>query len=190
LRTTILRWAVRYAEEFEKRWRRYERPVGGSWRADETYIKVRGRWVYLYRAADAKGKSIDFYLSRNRDKYAATAFFRKAMKHHGEPRTITLDGFEPSHSALRCMGMRNEFNYRWENAVKIRSCQYLNNIVEQDHRRVKFRLQPMLGFRRFYNARRVIAGVELAQKIHKGQFAVPAAFGSNAAAIWRRVLAA
>ena len=146
--------------------------------------------MYLYRAVDAKGKSIDFCLSRNRDKNAATAFFRKAMKHHGEPRTITLDGIEPSHSALRCMGMRNEFNYRWENPVKIRSCQYLNNIVEQDHRRVKFRLQPMLGFRRFYNARRVIAGVELAQKIHKGQFTVPAAFGSNAAAIWRRVLAA
>jgi transposase-like protein len=188
--TTILRWAVRYAEEFERRWRRYERSVGGSWRADETYIKVRGHWVYLYRAVDAKGKTVDFYLSRTRDKNAATAFFRKAMKHHGEPRTITLDGFEPSHSALRRMGMRNEFNYRWENPVKIRSCQYLNNIVEQDHRRVKFRLQPMLGFERFYNARRVIAGIELAQKIHKGQFAVPAAFGSNAAAIWRRVPAA
>ena len=70
------------------------------------------------------------------------------------------------------MGMRNEFNYRWENPVKIRSCEYLNNIVEQDHRRVKFRLQLMLGFRRFYNARGVIAGVELAQKIHKGQFTV------------------
>ena len=66
--TTILRWAVRYAEEFEKRWRCYERPVGGSWRADETYIKVRGRWVYLYRAVDAKGKTVDFYLSRTRDK--------------------------------------------------------------------------------------------------------------------------
>src|SRR5438477_12124371 len=57
------------------------------------------------------------------------------------------------------MGMRNEFNYRWENPVKIRSCQYLNNVVEQDHRRIKFRLQPMLGFQRFYNARRVIAGI-------------------------------
>src|SRR2546423_194845 len=100
--TTILRWAVRYAEEFEKRWRRYERPVGGSWRADETYIKVRGRWVYLYRTVDAKGKTVGSalnlahyqtvgYLSRTRDKVAATAFFRKAMKHHGEPRTITLD---------------------------------------------------------------------------------------------------
>ena len=67
---------------------------------------------WLYRAADTKGKTIDFYLSRTRDKKAATAFFRKAMKHHGEPRTITLNGFEPSHCALRCMGMRNEFNYR------------------------------------------------------------------------------
>ena len=88
------------------------------------------------------------------------------------------------------MGMRNEFNYRWENPVKIRSCQSLNNMVEQDHRRIKSRLQPMLGFQRFYNARRVIAGIELAQKVHKEQFQIPAIFGSNAAQIWRRVLAA
>src|SRR5260370_21870870 len=178
--TTILRWAVRYAEEFEKRWRRYERPVVGSWRADETYIKVRGRWVYLYRAVDAKGKTVDFYLSHTRDKNAATAFFRKAMKHHGEPRTITLDGFEPSHSALRCMGMRNEFSYRWENPVKIRFCQYLNNIVEQDHRREKSRLQLILGFHQFYNARRVIAGIALAHTVHTGQFSTLAAFTSTA----------
>jgi transposase-like protein len=71
------------------------------------------------------------------------------------------------------MGMRNEFNYRWENAVKIRSCQYLNNIVEQDHRPINFRLQPMLGFKSFYNARRVIAGIESMQMIHKGQFFIP-----------------
>ena len=80
--------------------------------------------------------------------------------------------------------------FAWKNPVKIRSCQYLNNVVDQDHRRIKFRLQPMLGFQRFYNARRVIAGIELAQKIHKGQFKIPAAFGSNAASIWGRVLAA
>ena len=84
---------------------------------------------------------------------AARAFFRKALKRHGQPRTITLDGFEPSHAALRRMGMRNEFNYRWENPVKIRCCPYLNNIVEQDHRRVKSRIQPMLGFKKFSNAR-------------------------------------
>ena len=74
--------------------------------------------------------------------------------------------------------------------MKIRSCQYLNNIVEQDHRRVKFRLQPMLGFQRYYNARRIIAGIELAQKIHKEQFEIPALFRANAARVWRRVLAA
>jgi transposase-like protein len=139
---------------------------------------------------DGEGKTVEFYLSRTRDKNAAMAFFRKAIKHHGEPRTITLDGFRPSHAAVLSMGMRNEFNYRWENPVKIRCCPYLNNIVEQDHRRVKFRIQPMLGFKRFYNARRIIAGIELAQKILKDQFAVPAAFGTTAAAIWRKVLAA
>ena len=75
--------------------------------------------------------------------------FRKTLKQHGQPRTITLDGFEPSHAALRRMGMRNEFNYRFENPVRIRSSQYLNNIVEHDHRPIKFRLLPMLGFKFF-----------------------------------------
>ncbi len=159
--STILRWVVRYAEEFARRWLPFERRVGGSWRADETYIKVRSVWMYLYRAVDQNGKTVESYLSRERDVAAAKAFFRKALKHHGEPRSITLDGFEPSHAALRRMGMRNEFNFRWANPVKIRSCKYLNNIVEQDHRRIKFRLTSMLGFKSFYNAKRVLIGVKL-----------------------------
>jgi transposase-like protein len=118
--------------------------VGRSWRADETYIKVNGGWMYLYRAVDERGQTVGSYLSRNRDRAAARIFFRRALKRRGEPRTITLDGFEPSHSALRRMGMRNEFNFRGPNPVKIRSCQYLNNVVEQDHRRVKFRVSAML----------------------------------------------
>ncbi len=121
--STILRWVIRYAEACEKRWRRYERPVGGSWRADETYIKVRGEWMYLYRAVDGQGNTVEFFFSRTRGVAAAKAFFRKALKHHGEPHSITLDGHEPSHSALRRMGMRGEFNFRGANAVKIRSCQ-------------------------------------------------------------------
>ena len=129
-----------------------------------------GQWTYLYRAVDERGRTVESSLSRRRDVSAAKAFFRKALKHHGQPRTITLDGFEPTHAALRRMGMRNEFNYRWENPVKIRRCQYLNNIVEQDHRRIKARVQPMLGFKTFYNARRVITGIELMQTLHKGQF--------------------
>lgn len=87
--------------------------VGRSWRADETYIKVNGGWMFLYRAVDQKGRTVASYLSRTRDKTAARIFFRQALRRHGEPRSITLDGFEPSHAALRYMGMRNEFNYRF-----------------------------------------------------------------------------
>jgi hypothetical protein len=76
------------------------------------------------------------------------------------------------------MGMNNEFNYRWEGAIQIRTCPYQNNIVEQDHRRVKSRVGPMLGFKRFFNARRVLAGVELVHKIIKGQFGLPESFGT------------
>ena len=136
-RTTILRWVVRYAETCERRWSRFERPVGGSWRVDETFIKVRGQWMYLYRAVDGQGNTVEFFLSRARGIAAAKAFFRKALKHHREPHSITLDGHRPSHSALRHMGMNGEFNFRGRNPVKIRCCQYLNNVVEQDHRRVK-----------------------------------------------------
>jgi transposase-like protein len=148
-----------------------------------------GQWMYLYRAVDERGCTVESHLSRTRDMAAARAFFRKALRQHGQPRTITLDGFEPSHAALRRMGMRNELNYRWENPVKIRSCPYLNNIVEQDHRRVKFRVQPMLGFKTFSNARRVLIGIELMQKIIKGQFQVPAHFASQFGSIWRTALA-
>jgi transposase-like protein len=100
-----------------------------------------------------------------------------------------LDGFEPSHAALHRMGMRNEFNFRCANPMKIRSCKYLNNIVEPDHRRIKFRIVPMLGFKSFYNARRVLTGIELMQKIIKGQFCVPAHFGGAFDAILQMVLA-
>jgi transposase-like protein len=140
--STILRWVVRYAPEFEQCWQAYERPVGDSWRCDETYLKVKGTWVYLYRAVDKRGKTVESYLSRTRDITAAKAFFRRAFQRHGGPRVITLDGFEPTHAALRRMGMNNEFNYPWENAVQIRTCPYLNNVVEQDHRRIKARVGP------------------------------------------------
>lgn len=169
--STLLRWVIRYAVPFAGYWRPFQRPVGRSWRCDETYIKVGGQWVYLYRAVDERGRTVESHLSRRRDVNAAKTFFRKALQHHGQPRSITLDGFAPSHAALRRMGMRNEFNYRGANPVKIRSCAYLNNIIEQDHRRIKGRVKPMLGFKKFYNARRVIIGIELMQMLHKGQFA-------------------
>jgi len=88
--TTILRWVQRYVPEFEKRWSRYARPVGDSWRVDETYLKIKGQWVYLYRAVDKAGRTVDFLLSRRRDIAAAKRFFSRATRQHGVPRVITF----------------------------------------------------------------------------------------------------
>ena len=140
--------------------------MGGSWRVDETFIKVRGQWMYLYRAVDGQGNTVEFFLSRTRGIAAAKAFFRKALKHHRGLHSITLAGHQPSHRPLRRMVMNGQFNFRGRKPVTIRCCQYLNNVVEQDHRRVKGGLSPMLGFKTFYNARCAIIGIELAPKIH------------------------
>jgi transposase-like protein len=103
-RTTIMRWVHHYAPEFERRWNRFARPAGPSWRVDETYVKIRGEWVYLYRAVDRAGNTVDFRLSTRRDVAAAKAFFRKAVKSQGStPTTITLDGYAASHRAVREM---------------------------------------------------------------------------------------
>src|SRR5919112_4086648 len=98
--TTILRWAQRYVPEFEKRWNCYARPVGTSWRVDETYIKVRGRWSYLYRAVDKRGLTVDFLLSEHREIAAAKRFFIRAIERHGDPERITLDGYPATHTAV------------------------------------------------------------------------------------------
>ena len=95
--TTILRWVQRYIPEFEKRWNRYARPVGGSWRCDETYIKVKGRWTYLYRAVDKQGRTVDFLLTAKGDVAATKRFFQKAMTGNGTPRVIMLDAYAASH---------------------------------------------------------------------------------------------
>ena len=100
--------------------------MGGSWRVDETFIKIRGQLICLYRAVDGQGNTVEFCLSRTRGIAAAKAFFRKELKHHREPHSITLDGHRPSPSALRHMGMNGEFNFRGRNPVKIRCCPLLH----------------------------------------------------------------
>jgi len=185
--TTILRWVQRYVPEFEKCWSRYARDVDGSWRCDETYIKVRGHWTYLYRAVDKGGRTVDFLLSERRDVAAAKRFFYNAIRHHGMPRVITLDGYAASHRAIRELKSEGSMSRR----VRIRSSKYLNNIVEQDHRRIKQRIVPMLGFKRFDTATITISGIELAEKIKKAQFKIGKLTNrpATASAIWAAVLA-
>ena len=186
--TTILRWVQHDSPEFEKRWKRYARSVGGSWRMDETYVKVRGEWVYLYRAVDKAGKTVDFYLSRNRDVNAAQAFLRKAMKGQRIPTKITLDAYAASHRAVADLKEAGELPKR----VRVRSNKYLNNVIEQDHRRIKQRLRPMLGLKSFRTAAVVIGGIELLEKIKKGQFKIGKLGGRTARMpeIWQAALAA
>ena len=139
--TTIMRWVQRYAPEFEKRWRRFARAVGQSWRVDETYVKIRREWRYLYRAVDRAGRTVDFRLSPRRDVAAAKAFFRKAIKSQQRcPRTITLDGYAASHRAVRELKADGSLPAN----TKLRSSKYLNNLIEQDHRGVKQRIAVML----------------------------------------------
>jgi transposase-like protein len=129
--------------------------------------RYRDNAVYLYRAVDREGNTVDFRLSVRRDTVAAKAFFRKAIKtQESPPQTITLDGYAASHRALREMKTDGEL----PKETKIRSSKYLNNQIEQDHRGVKLRLGPMLGLKSFRTAAIVIAGIELSRRIYKGQF--------------------
>jgi transposase-like protein len=183
-----MRWVQHYAPEFVKRWSRFGRPVGRSWRVDETYVKIRGTWCYLYRAVDRAGKTVDFRLSARRDVAAAKAFFGKAIKSNGAPHTVTLDGYAASHRAVREMTVDGVL----PEDTQLRSSKYLNNLVEQDHRNIKSRAKVMLGFKRFRNAAIIIAGIELMQRIRKDQFALGRlrVQGRVAPAIWKAVLAA
>jgi transposase-like protein len=118
--------------EFVKRWQRYARAIGGSWRMDEIYVKVRGEWMYLYRAVDKSGKTVDFYLSRRRDMNAAKAFLRKAMKGQRTPAKITLDAYAASHRAVADLKEAGELPKR----VLLRSSKYLNNLIERSNRTI------------------------------------------------------
>ncbi|MDB5744308.1 MAG: family transposase [Polaromonas sp.] len=161
--SSINRWAIGFLPLLEKVFRRHKRPVGVSWRMDETYIKVKGAWKYLYRAVDKEGKTVDFLLTARRDKAAALRFFEKAVNASGAPEKVTLDKSGANKAAM------DEINARGETPVIVRQVKYLNNIVEQDHRAVKRITKPMLNFKSFRSASNVLAGIELMHMIRKGQ---------------------
>ena len=186
--TTIMRWVQRYIPEFEKRWWRYAQPVGMSWRIDETYIKLKGQWVYLYRGVDKAGQTIDFFLSEHRDIAAAKRFLQQAIAKRGIPQKLTLDGYAASHEAV---GELQKEGVLPADLI-VRTSKYLNNVIKQDHRRVKQRVRPMLGFKRFDHAAITLSGIELVHQIKKNQFALSGLCAPRARTpqVWDSVLAA
>jgi len=165
--TTVFRWVQRYAPELDRRCRPQLKVTNDSYRVDETYIKVKKQWYYLYRAVDSTGATLDFMLSATRDAEAAERFFHKVLAacHTTAPRVITVDrnpAYPPAFAALH--GER-----RLPDRCIMRPCKYLNNVVEQDHRFVKRRVNPGLGFGAFHTAQRTIQGYEAMHMLRKGQ---------------------
>jgi len=161
--STVHRWAIKLLPVLEKAFRRCKRAVGKSWRMDETYVKVRGEWKYLYRAVDKDGNTVDFLLRARRNKAAAQRYFEKSIQQNGVPETVTIDKSGANLAALHAV------NAERDTPIKIRQVKYLNNVVEQDHRAIKRIIRPMLGFKDFRCARVILSGIEIMHMIAKGQ---------------------
>ena len=160
--TTIFRWVIRFTPFLLSAFQKKKRSVGGRWRMDETYVKVNGKDRYLYRAVDKEGQTVEFLLTSRRDRNASRRFLEKAMKNTEDPSLINID-----QSGANTAGIK-DYNKKHETEIEIRQCKYLNNIVEQDHRNIKRRIRLMLGFKSFWTARIVLAGIELVHMLKKG----------------------
>ena len=160
---TLNRWVVKYVPLLEREFRTRKLPAGSSWRMDETYVRVKGSWKYLYRAVDKAGATVDFLLTAKRDRAAALRFLRKAIEGNGTPEKITIDKSGANTAAIE------SHNAETEAGIEIRQIKYLNNIVEQDHRAIKRLIRPMLGFKSFRSAAVTLVGIELMHMIRKGQ---------------------
>lgn len=167
---TLNRWVVRYSPQIAEQAQKRKRLTLGSWRIDETYIKVKGKWTYLYRAVDRDGQTLEFMLSERRNLSAARRFFKKAIASNGVPHKVVIDksganlaGAQAANTILKITGVGMMF--------EILQVKYLNNILEQDHRFIKKITKPMMGFKAFHSASATIAGIEVAHMIRKGQFA-------------------
>jgi putative transposase len=166
--STINRWVIKYSPQLEEAFHRRKRPVWVSWRMDETYIKVKGEWRYLYRAVDQHGQTIDFLLTEHRDTEAALRFLQKAIHRNGLPEMITIDGSDANAAAIK------RYNEEHGTAIAIRQVKYLNNVVEQDHRGGKRVTRPMLGCKSFETAQDTLVGIELMHMLKKRQMRVEA----------------
>jgi putative transposase len=169
---TVHRWVVHYSPELLERFNRRKRPVTGKWHIDETYIKVRGRWMYLYRAIDSNGDTVEFWFSERRNLTAAKRFLSKALKRHGRPERIVIDGSRTNPEAIVSFDMTDRLQGQTRQKLKpirIRQGRYLNNRLEQDHRAIKRRVRPMLGFKAMNSARVILSGNEMIHMMRKQQ---------------------
>lgn len=165
--STIFRWVQRYSPELDRRCRPHLKQTNDSWRVDQTYVKVRGKWMYLYRAVDSTGQTLDFPLNETRSTRTAKRFFRKVLGRPNvtAPRVINVDKNPAYIGAVRDLKQENLLPEQ----CKRRPSQYMNNIVEQDHRFMKRRKKLGLGFGSYPTAWRTIKGYETMHMIRKGQ---------------------
>ena len=172
---TVHRWVLKILPVLAAVFRQRKLSVGLSWRVDETYVRVGGQWKYLYRAVDKLGQTVDFLLTARRDEAAARRFFERAIDLHGVPEKITLDKSGANKAAV--LGLVADSGAD----IELRQSKYLNNIVEQDHRAIKRRVRPMMGFKAFASAVKIIAGIEVMHMIKKGQLRCPGGLAFSAA---------
>ncbi len=164
------RWVLEYAPQLEEVFRGgKKRAISASWRMDETYIKVKGQWLYLYRGVDKFGDTIDFMLTEKRDEAAARRFFNKAIGQHGLPEKVVIDKSGSNCAALETLNWQLWFAGMAGCLIEVLQVKYLNNIVEQSHRAIKWKMRTALGFKSMTGAKATIAGVELWQMLRKGQ---------------------
>ncbi len=155
--TTIMRWVLEYSPIIDEIVRKYLKSTNDSWRMNETYIKIKGKNAYLYRAVDSDGNTIDFYVSEFRDKTAAKTFFKKALNanHNKQPRVIITDQYAATQFSIYEMQTDGIISKETE----LRKIKYLNNIIEQDHRFIKRKVKPILGFGSLKTAENTICGI-------------------------------
>ena len=166
--SSLNRWVIQYSSSLALVAKKLKRAAATSWQMGETYIKVKGKWVYLVRAVDKFGDTVDFMLSEHRDEAAATAFFKQAIDANGFPKKVVMyksganyTGLENINILLMLAGLIS--------FVEILQVNYLNNLIEQDHRFIKKITNPMMGFKAFHSAKATLDGIETAHMIRKGQ---------------------
>ena len=165
--STICRWVQEYAPEINKRVKQRLKKTCNSWRCDETYLKIKGKWHYLYRAIDKHGNTLDWMLSRRRNKKSAKRFFKKVLgnSHTVSPRVINVDKSPTFPPALNELQAANDM----PDKTKLRAIKYLNNSMENDHKFTKSKSRYQQWYQSFTTARKTLDGMEAMRMIQKGQ---------------------